>query len=446
MMANSVPHSGWRRWSLAALWVDFGVVTIAIACFGGLDARVWAPLGCALVLVLAAIVTAAVIYRRRLVWHPLLIPVLAFGVLVALQWGLGWSVYPGATLTGMLQLGACGAGFYLALLTFRTGSHIRPAGTALWILAGVLAGEAIAQYFTAFRDVYWYRPALYATPVGPFIYHNHFAGCMDLLLPFAIVVAFRPDGRGSLDDLARLRRGIIPALCLISIVISQSRGGLFAVGVEGLLALALGWRSLRSSRSLRRGVALGALLLAASAALTNWGPMVQRLSNLGAQDVSVAQRLQVDLSCLAIWRDYPWLGSGFNTFSTIYPKYQRFDSGLQFLQAHDEYAQALAETGAVGIACVIGFLLLFLLACGRAWRSTAAPGALYQKAAFVACAGFLFHSAGDFQFHAFANALLFFFCAGLAAARVRRSSTALPALPRHAAAAAGPDTPFLTKP
>jgi hypothetical protein len=58
-----------------------------------------------------------------------------------------------------------------------------------------------------------------------------------------------------------------------------------------------------------------------------------------------------------------------------------------------------------------------------------------RKALVVACAGFLFHSFGDFQFHSPANALLFFLLAGaLAAPSLGRSVRGRPMRPLGGAA------------
>ncbi|MGH9525075.1 MAG: O-antigen ligase family protein, partial [Terriglobales bacterium] len=354
----------------------------------------------------------------RLPWHPILWPALAFGGLVCWQWLSHWSAYPAATLTGLLQLAGCGAILYLALFAFRRPRNLRRLGTLLWWFTGALGAEAVFQFFTSRTEIYGFRNAAYATPVGPFIYHNHFAGCMDLLLPVALVVAFQPRRR-SRDVLwmAWLRRGILPALGLASVIVSQSRGGVFALLVEGAMAVALFWRTFARHRRRRRTVAIAAAALIGFTLLAGWGPLLQRLGRLDQHDVSALERLHVAESCLAIWRAHPWLGTGFETFPVVYPQYQTFSNGQRFLEAHNEYAQMLAETGVAGALCVLAFAVLLAYIALRRPPADLSRRVIYlRKALLIACAGFLFHSFGDFQFHSPANALLFFLLAGALAA------------------------------
>lgn len=406
---------GW--WQHLAFWAAVAAPLGAVAALGAASVEAWALIDVALLIVVAVYAVAAAWGGTGPGWAPLLWPALGYAALVFWQWRWDHTAYPAATLTGLLQLAGCGAELYLALAAFRRRRRLRRLGTILWVFTGILAAEALAQYFTAGGRIYWYRDASYATPVGPFIYHNHFAGCMDLLLPVAVAVAFfvrrrRHDTR----TLAVLRRGIWPALGLAAVVISQSRGGFFALLVEIGLTGILFWPDLRRSRRWRRTAAWAAAGLIAVTLLAGWGPLLRRLGNLSQHDVSALDRLKVSETCLTIWRTHPWTGTGFNTFATVYPRFQTFDSGARFLEAHNEYAQALAETGLAGVGLAAVFLILL------AWRVLRPPPGLspralaLRKAMFIGVLGFLFHSFGDFQFHSPANALLFFLLAGALAA------------------------------
>lgn len=431
-----------RRWARFALWSATGCALLAVVLLGAASVAAWVLVDCLLWLVLAVLVVGATRDGVRLPWHPILWPVLAFGALAFWQWWSRWSVYPAATLTGLLQLAGCGAMLYLSLFAFRRAKNLRLLGTVLWWFTGALGAEALFQFFTSRTEIYGFRNAAYATPVGPYIYHNHFAGCMDLLLPVAIVVAFQPRRRPrDVLWMAWLRRGILPALGLAAVVVSQSRGGVFALLVEGAVAVALFWRTFARRRRRRRTVAIAAAALIAFTLLAGWGPLLQRLGHLDRHDVSALDRLRVAKSCLAIWRAHPWLGTGFGTFPVVYPQYQTFDSGQRFLEAHDEYAQTLAETGLAGAVCVLAFAVLLAYFALRRPSADLSRHVIYlRKALLIACAGFLFHSFGDFQFHSPANALLFFLivAAAVAGADPGRASVAgvsgaVPALAERAA-------------
>lgn len=428
-----------RRWARFAFSAAAGCALLAVALIGAASTSAWVLVDCLLWLALVILVIGATEDGVRLPWHPILWPTLAFGGIVCWQWLSRWSVYPAATLTGLLQLAGCGAMLYLAIFAFRRPKNIRLLGTVLWWFTGALGAEALLQFFASRTEIYGFRNAAYATPVGPFIYHNHFAGCMDLLLPVALVVAFQPRRR-SRDILwmAWLRRGILPALGLAAVIVSQSRGGVFALLVEGAVAAALFWRTFARHRRRRRTVAIAAAALIGFTLLAGWGPLLQRLGHLDQHDVSALDRLRVAKSCLAIWWAHPWLGTGFETFPVVYPQYQTFDSGQRFLEAHNEYAQMLAETGVAGALCVLAFAFLLAYFGLRPPSAVLSRRATYlRKALLIACAGFLFHSFGDFQFHSPANALLFFLLAGAIAAQGIRPARSRCDPPPLAAPASG---------
>ncbi|MGH9471135.1 MAG: O-antigen ligase family protein [Terriglobales bacterium] len=419
------PHR--RFWSRYALAASLAIPLLAVACLGSTSIAAWSWMAMLSFTALAILLVGATWGAVKLPWHPILWPATALGALILAQYFLGWTAYAPDTLDGLLQLTACACELYLALFAYREEANLKRAGTVLWLFSGALGAEALAQFFTAGGYIYWYRDARYATPVGPFIYHNHFAGCMDLLLPISVAVALRVRRR-SRDQpwLARVRRGILPALALTAVVVSQSRGGLFTLVFECGLAAILFAPHLRRDPRLRRRALIGAAALVAFTLLAGWQPLLKRLANLEYHDVSAVYRARVAAACVAIWRDHPWLGTGFNTFAQVYPRYQTFDSGQQWDQAHNEYAQALAETGLLGILVVAGFIAVLATKSWQVNRRLKGGAAAAQFGALLGCAGFLFHSAGDFLFHAPGLSLLFFCAVGLATAPTSAGSPRLP--------------------
>ncbi len=416
-----------RRRPTWTYWAVLVPTFAAVVGFGGVYSYVWAPVDVALFVALITYLWKRSSSGRPLIGHPIMLPMAGFGLLVAVQWKWHLSAYPGATLTELVQLAGCGAAFYLSLVTFRTASSLLRLGHWLWLFCGALATEAVLQQFGANGYIYWFHNASYATPVGPFVYHNFYAGCMDLLMPIAVVFVVRK-GRGGEPVWALwLRRGLVPALALISVVISQSRGGLLVMLIEAILGVVVFWPDLRRRRGGRLGLMAGAAGLLAFSLLANWGPVNRRFAGWDSHDASTIERLAVDQSTLHIFRDHVWLGTGFGTFASIYPAYQTFDSGLMFQNAHNDFLQTLAETGTAGMICVLGFLGIWAWAFWRCWSRHEHHGPVRntQLAAFVATAGFLVHSYGDFQFHAPGNALLFFILAAAAfavPARVQHKS------------------------
>lgn len=412
-----------RLWSRYALIASLAMPLLAVVCLGSTSVTAWAWVAMLSFAALATLLVGATWHGVKLPWHPLLWPVAGFGALVLAQYFLRLTAYPAATLDGILQLAACACELYLALFAYRDEANLKRAGTVLWIFTGALGAEALAQFSTAGGYIYWYRDARYATPVGPFIYHNHFAGCIDLLLPISIAVAMRARRR-SRDQpwLARARRGILPALALAALVVSQSRGGLFAIIFEAALAIVLFWPRLRRDAHARKLASASAAALIAFTLLAGWQPLIHRLTKLEYHDVSATYRAKVAATCLAIWHDHPWIGTGFSTFPQVYPRYQTFDSGQQWDEAHNEYAQLLAEAGLLGLAAALAFIVIATASTRRARSFATGGAAAVQSGALLGCAGFLFHASGDFLFHAPADSLAFFLCVALACGLMPRKS------------------------
>ncbi|TAN23135.1 MAG: O-antigen ligase family protein [Acidobacteria bacterium] len=417
-MDTVIPLARWRWRATAGAAI---IVALAIAGLGGVHAWAWAPLLVVACGGVSVLLIACAWRGMPLPWSWMLVPALAFFAMAVWQWLGHATVAPALTLTGILQLALPGAVFYLALFGAQSRRSSRWAARFVWAATGVLAGEAIFQYFTASGYIYWFRDATYGTPVGPFVYHNHFAGCMLLLLPVAVVVAFRRDRSGDAPWVGWIRRGLVPALGAAALVISQSRGGVLAALGEGGIGLLVLWRPWRAQKRRLFAGTVGVALLFAFVYMANLQPLWNRFAQLAHHDPSATERVRMAQSSWDIFRDHPWTGTGWETFAAIYPRYARFDSGLQVDHAHDEYLQTLSEMGVMGAVLVLAFLALYLYGTWQRWRALAGYDRTICLAACVGTLGFLAQSAVDFEFHAPANAILFFICCALAAAPIKAS-------------------------
>jgi O-antigen ligase len=119
----------------------------------------------------------------------------------------------------------------------------------------------------------------------------------------------------------------------------------------------------------------------------------------------------------------PVLGWGLGTFPTIYPSYRSFYTNLFVNEAHNDYAQALVETGLLGFGLMAWFLISVYrrgLPTSRRWEFKW-DGAL-SLAALLGCTGILFHSFVDFNVQIPANAALFYVLCALAASELPTQS------------------------
>jgi O-antigen ligase len=239
---------------------------------------------------------------------------------------------------------------------------------------------------------------------------------MEMLIPL-MVASLLPALRQGASAVLLGFIGLIP---IVSLVLAGSRGGFISLVVEVLLAAVLVFQC--GPRHARKVTALlgGAAILAAALLFFWMAPrqIADRLATMGdgthSPEVELGNRLAVSRDSLRILRDHPWMGTGLGSFETVFPKYQSLPSDLIWDHAHNDYAEALAETGVAGGALILFALGLFFRLAFRNLRQR-----LRQRegwlpiGAAIGCCGLLVHSFVDFNFHIPANAAWFAVCAAI---------------------------------
>ncbi|MGH9578247.1 MAG: O-antigen ligase family protein, partial [Terriglobales bacterium] len=238
----------------------------------------------------------------------------------------------------------------------------------------------------------------------PYVNRNHYAGLLEMLIPFALVAALSrslpPEKKALMAFAAVIMGG--------SIFLSRSRGGLLALAVQLLVLVVVYFR-----RGSSRGVIAALLAVGVTAGgFVVWldrGKMISRLENmpeLGMESVEGVRR-NILRDGLKMAADRPLTGWGLGAFPVVYPQYRSFYTSKFVNQAHNDYLQVLVETGVTGFALVLwGIFALYREAFRKMRR---APAALRSPvlAAVVGCTGLLVHSFLDFNLHIPANAALF---------------------------------------
>jgi len=116
------------------------------------------------------------------------------------------------------------------------------------------------------------------------------------------------------------------------------------------------------------------------------------------------------------------VGTGLGTLQIVYPPYETLYDGKIVNHTHNDYLEALAETGILGGLCCAWFLgVLLSKSLKRLRQLNYSFAGTLQLAGLVASAGFLMHSFVDFNLHIPANALLFFLMAHLATTKIPRA-------------------------
>jgi O-antigen ligase len=349
---------------------------------------------------------------------PLYLPALAFALLVAVQLVTGISVYRYATLQEAIRYLAYGLLMFVAIQCFRNRQQIQGFLTGMTIFGTLLAVFGIIQDFTSNGKIYWIRrPQFTAWGFGSYVNHSHWAGLMELLTPLPLALMMRRRNSGA----QKVLLGFCALMMGSTIFLSGSRGGMISFAAQVVLGAALLLLRGRSSERLR-DIAILAVIGVVFLAWAGGSRVSNRIESAYSENGATMRNTLDARFRLALFRDTlsmakarPIAGWGLDCFTRVFPGFQSFYSNLFVNAAHNDYLQLLAETGVIGFA----IMLWFVIAMFRSGlRRRVPPGVVSsaKMAATLACTGILVHSFMDFNLHVGANAALFYVMAALASA------------------------------
>jgi len=350
-----------------------------------------------------------------IIWNPLFLPMGVFGALILVQIAFGLSAYRHDSITeGMLYCSYAMLCF-LATHALRRASQARNIAIVLAVFGFVVAAFALVQGVAPNGKLYWLRvPRLGGWIYGPYVNHNHYAGLMELLAPIPLIISLSQLAH----EKARISAGVAAAIMVCTIFLSGSRGGMLAIFVElGIFATIL----LRQKRRIRIAIALGAFFVVLISLLTWLGgkELTSRVGSISTEtrgEISGGLRLSIDRNALQMFRAKPILGWGLGTFPVVYPQFRTFYTNFFVNEAHNDYAQLLAEMGLLGFGALAWYMIVLYRQIRRRlgkW-STDVDGAVALACA-LGVIGILVHSLVDFNLQIPANAALFYVLATIAA-------------------------------
>lgn len=283
-----------------------------------------------------------------------------------------------------------------------------------------LALFALLQQQTWAGKLYGVRPILVdSVPMGPYVNANHFAGAMELAVPWLVGYAWSRHAR---DRKARARFvWLIAALCCIAGLASGSKAAVVLLP-SSLIALGLlGSRTPRARLKVAGAATVLVAIVFAGVALTGVGAEIRSF-------VERSEGLDVPDARWSSWRaagrmiaDFPMTGGGIGSFRELFPRYAPAGHTRRWAQLHNDYLELLAEGG------VVAALLFAWLVWGygtRGARRLRPSGRRLSRSRLgltVGLCALALHAVIDFNHQIPANALLF----------VSMAALALP-LPRHA--------------
>ncbi len=330
------------------------------------------------------------------------------------------SVFPAGTFQYFLLV--CGYMVIFLLACTLTSRFQDRRWLAIWPILGIAALEAglgLWQYFAGTGgQVRW----------GTYANHNHYAGFLEMALPFAVVYPVAVLRRSH----SRWHSSVVPALAASSmwalvvlmfaaIILSFSRMGFIAtlssLCVMGILVLGTTQISWVTESRKSRWVAVGIVASLVLAGFVFLPPerLIQRFAEfVSADGLTSNGRTQLLVETIPLIRAYPVFGCGLGGYETAFSRFKI--SGVLVTDdfVHNDYLQLLAELGFIGF--VIGGALAFSIvrAAVRGAVKSMDPEARYFG---VACLGALsaiaLHSVADFNLYIPANAMLLAWISGM---------------------------------
>ncbi len=305
--------------------------------------------------------------------------------------------------------------YFLASHLFNRISYLQLFNRTLLILGTTLSLVGILQYFGLLAHPWWLSYKLSATYVNK----NHFAGYINMIIPFAITrIYFNRD--------AGKRMLVVYSLVVmfVAMVFTFSRGGWISL----LLSSTFLCLTLFEPKKKKLKWAAASFFLVPIAFLLFADVGVRNIENISKPEGSYAYKRQGEInlpvrrriyrSTVSMIEDHWVLGCGPGSFATVFPRYRVAGLDFRVDYAHSDYLQIVAELGIAALP------LLFMIAwstmkagwikAGSAVSQTEKGTTLAAMAGIIAIST---HSALDFNMHIPANAFLFMVLLALASAK-----------------------------
>lgn len=321
------------------------------------------------------------------------------------------SVYPSATLAHLFRVAA-----YTVVFVMTRELAWRTRGRRWLVIAPVLmiaAAEAVYGVFQYSQDT---------AAHGTYVNRDHFAGLLELSLPFATVYPFaamnarrpQPFRQAVLVSISVA----FATLILLGVILSLSRTGFLASLVSLFVAgsLSLGTRV----PAPRRFIAVALVTAAVIAALFYLAPdqLISRFGEITGTSVDMLGngRPRIWKDTWALIAHYPLAGCGLGAFEQAFPQFRTFMPELAVDTVHNDYLQLLAELGAIGFSvAAFGMMAVFLSAVSAVSHSVNSSKRYFAIASSGALVAILIHSFTDYNLYIPANAMVFAWIAGLVA-------------------------------
>jgi len=330
------------------------------------------------------------------------------------------------TVSHLLLLVTYLTAFFLTLFLCRDRNAKKRLVFALVSLGAFEALYGLIQYLTGWQQIFAYVKKYYLEEAtGTYINRNHFAGFLEMIFPFVIVLALRwtyllsKNTSGTAGTFRKLvsRTELVSVVfwlflaivILAALILSRSRMGIISALVSLVAILALAGTSTVGPRA---RAAVAAVFFLGVLGLVVWigsDPVMSRFETLGQEyNLSGQSRVSIWHDTLGLIRQHPFLGTGLGSFFVAYTSVQTAFLNLLVEHAHCDYLEVATELGLPGAILVFGSIFWVLAQSARRYGKLEKR---FDKAVSLACIGsigaILVHSLADFNLYIPANALVF---------------------------------------
>jgi hypothetical protein len=271
---------------------------------------------------------------------------LAFKAFHSIHVGNGWYILQSSAQNGFVL-------FFAGLECVRS---LRDLKNFTWLFAAVTCWQGLDgmyQYFTG-KDFLKGEPTMYGRLTGT-MSSPRVGNFMSLaMLPALGVWKLWPGAWSLVKRSAFMFLIMAPGMFLL--VFSHTRSGYIGFTV-GIIALTLIYHGLS-----RKVLLAGAALAVFTGSLLAFGPKFISYENVVSDG-----RWELWGFCIEIFKEYPILGTGINTFNEAYNKLglEPVITPSHNAHPHNIYLQFLAETGIIGLSFLLIYLGTFILTALR---------------------------------------------------------------------------------
>lgn len=348
------------------------------------------------------------------------------------------SLAPFQTQLAIVQLTVYLIFLAAAYFVMNSGKRLRKTVYMITIFGAFMAFFGILQRLANPDEmIYGLRQSFQANPFASFVNQHHFAAFMEMTIALPLALLF---GNETKQD-RRILLIIAAVIMGMAVFFTSSRGGVLSMfGVFGFIITANILKKRRDfdessteekNKTYRKNFAMiggglaliivifGIVLFLANETTINRVITMQT----GSDDISNG-RTHFWSIAWQIFKDYPILGSGLDSYGMAFPNYDTWNGTYRLERAHNDYFQILSDAGIAGFLCIAGFIYLLFR---QGFRTIETAESRFRRniaiGALAGCFGVLIHSFFDFPLRTPSNSFFFLLFTVLATASVRHSKS-----------------------